>query len=1222
MTRLRLVVVAVLMGIMTVGLLFSPALHAQSKSTTASLSGTVTDPSGARVPKATVKLTNPEHGIIRADTTGPTGEFSFAFLVEGAYTLEASAPGFKTTRQAGIVLTAGDSVAENITLTIGATEQVSVNVSGPLLQTQDANISTELATKQIEELPLNFRNDLSFVTLDSAVNTQGYRQLLGGGGSEDTADQDYSFMNFGGGYFGTNLFLLEGGYDVAQGWGGVLYLPAPEDTEQVKLISYSFSAQYGFSTGNAINITTKAGTHDWHFVADEYLRNPDLDANLYFNNLEKIPRQGDHRNQFGVAGGGPLYIPGIYKQRNKTFFFANYEGLRLNGSGTVHLQVPTTAQLAGDFSAELGAQVGTDCAGNPIFAGEIYNPYTAYQPGGACGTHYIRLGYPGNKIGPATGTNVSAGLSGTNYIDSLANKFATGKYWPAPVNPGGGFNFNAAASAQTTSNEWGIRIDHNFNANDRIYGQFSNKHEGKVQTSAYYGDDIAGPYVFDPNNRMFGVLGYSHVFSPTFILTSELFFIRNPGGNVVQGYPFKPSSLGLPGILDTWSPQFPQIQFGNTFNPSYYAPLGATQNSGEANFPQNNGSLTIDVNKALKAHSVSVGYMGVWQTDDGGRLIPTVYNFTNPMTTGPDADISTEANAQPGDALASFFAGAGTAGLNGSNGGAGGTGYNAYPAPTYYMHGMYVQDDWKATHKLTLNLGFRYEIQMPPTARHNEQAYFDLNALNPISVAAGIPVYGEIVYNSSGNRFLYNKNLEDLAPRIGFAYNVLPKLVVRGGYGVYYARNFYGGNGPDPGYSTSTNWVSSPDGITVTTPMAMAFQPVGGVSPLVPVTGNALGGLTSVGQGPSVVNPHRPDPTTQQFSFGFQYAFTPNDVLDVNYVGSRGRHITLGGMNYGQLNPSYLSMGATLGTSAGTNPFAAPLKNLGLTPMGCSWTVAQSLMPYPEFCGQVSASDEPVGINNYNALQTSFKHRFGVGLIFTASYTFSKFLSDVAGPEEWGSTNGNTGGSGIRNFYDLRAEWSVDGEDIPQSLVLNYVYELPVGRGKKFGSGMNLVEDEILGGWQVTGITTAQSGFPMSIGPNGDSATVYGGNQHADFTGQPFRTGTCGKGTTTNPSIPVGSKYCFFNPAAFTSPANYTFGAVPRYLSNLRAPGYVDEDLGIQKWFKIGEKFRLQFGVQMFNAFNHPNFAIPDAGAGDPTMGEASSTQGARQMQGGLKLTY
>jgi hypothetical protein len=279
-------------------------------------------------------------------------------------------------------------------------------------------------------------------------------------------------------------------------------------------------------------------------------------------------------------------------------------------------------------------------------------------------------------------------------------------------------------------------------------------------------------------------------------------------------------------------------------------------------------------------------------------------------------------------------------------------------------------------------------------------------------------------------------------------------------------------------------------------------------------------------------------------------------------------------------------------------------------------------MPFPEFCGGVNASSEPIGINNYNALQASFKHRFSAGLLFTASYTFSKFLSDVGGPEEWGSINGDQGGAGIRNFYDLKADWSVDGTDIPESLVLNYVYELPVGRGKQFGGGMNRVADAVVGGWQVTGITSVQSGFPLSIGPNGNGASVYGGNQHADLTGAALKTGNCGKGTATNPSIPVGSKYCFFNPAAFKAPASYTFGSAPRYFSNLRAPGYVNQDLTLAKWFNLGEKFRMQFAVQMFNTFNHPNFGIPDSGVGDGTMGESSSTQGARQMQGVLKITY
>ena len=1197
LVRLRRRALVVLM--ITAGLVSPSLAHSQSKSITATLSGTVTDPSGARIPNATVKLTNPENGIVRTNTTTETGEFTFAFLPEGTYTVRVSAPGFRTTQQNGIVLTAGASFSVGITLTVGATQQVIVTSTAPLLQTQNANISTELTNQQINELPLNLRNVLSFATLDSAVNVQGDRQLLAAGGSEDTADQDYSFLNFGGGYFGTNLFLLEGGYDTSQDWGGVLYVPAPEDTDQVKVSSYSFSAEYGFSTGNAITITTKAGTRDFHFLADEYIRNQNLDSNLYFNNLAGTPRPDDHRNQFGIAGGGPLYIPGIYKQRDKTFFFANYEGLRLNGGLSYSAQVPTQAQLGGDFSSELTTtSLGTDCLGRTIYQGAIYNPYSLSTcPDGSV----IRNPYPGNII-PQTGVGA---------IDPLAKKFATGNYWPAPKNPGGGYNFNTTVSAPTTSNEWGIRIDHNINANNRIYGQFSNKHEGKVQTGAFYGpNDVAGPYVFDPNNRMFGVLGYSHVFSPTLILSGTLFFIRNPGGNVVQGYPFSPSSLGLPGLLDSWTPQFPQVEFGNTFSGSgFYAPLGATQNSGEATFPKTNESLSIDINKALKTQSISVGYMGVRQNDDGGRLTPTVFNFSNVMTAGPDPTHLSGEN--PGDALASFMVGAGNSG----NGSAGSTGFTAYPAPTYYLHGMYVQDDWKARRNLTLNLGFRYDVQTPTTARHNEQAYFDLHALNPISVTTGVPVYGEIVYNKPGDRGLWNINLHDFGPRIGFAYAVMPKLVIRGGYGIYYARNFYGGNGPNPGYSTSSVWTSSADGVHVTTPLAQAFQ-----SGLVPVTGNALAGLTQVGQSPSVVDRNRPDPMTQQFSFGFQFAFTPKDVLDINYVGSRGRHITLAGMNYGQLNPNYLSMGSKL-NSILPSPYTTALSNLGLPAPSCPYTVAQSLSPYPEFCGAVSAEDEPVGINNYNALQARFTHRFGQGLLFTASYTFSKFLSDVGGPEEWGSINGDQGGSGIRNYYDLKADWSVDGADIPQSLVLNYVYDLPFGRGKQFGGGMNVVENAAAGGWEVSGITTAQSGFPMSIGAGGNAASVFGGNQHADLTGQPLKSGHCG-GTLGVPDIPVGSKYCFFNPAAFAAPKDFTFGDAPRYFSNLRAPGYVDQDLTLAKWFDLKERLRLQIGVQMFNAFNHPNFDIPNSGVGSPTMGLSSSTQGARQMQGVLKLTY
>ena len=620
MNKIRFVGLAVSLAIMALDLPFIPTLHAQTLSSTAALSGTVSDPAGARVQKALVKLTNPEKGIARTFTSGPAGDFSFALLPAGTYTLEATATGFQTSRQTGIVLNAGDSLTENVQLTIGATEQVTVSESAARLQTEDANVGTEIASKQVEELPLNLRNVVGLVMLNSSVNNQTQQQVLAAGGAEDTADQDMSFLTFGGGFFGTTAFLLDGGWNVAGGWGGVVYVPAVDDTLEFKVTTNSFSAEYGWSTGNVVNMITRSGSSDFHFTLSEYLRNNDLDANTYFRNLSHLPITPDHRNQFAVAGGGPLYIPGVYKQRNKTFFFANYEGLRLNNAGTFSDNVPTTAQQGGDFSAQLGVQLsgaaGTDCLGRPVYAGEIYNPYTTRTiTGGPCGTgsHTIRDPYPGNKI-PS---------SGVGAIDALAAKFVAGNYWPTPKNSNGSYNFNVSGSQATSSNEYGIRIDHHFSPNTSMYGRYSRKLETKAGSPSYYGaSDVAGPEVYTPDNRYSIATGASHIFSSTFVMNGAVEYNRWTEGNDTQSFGFKSSTLGLPGIIDTYSPQFPQIGFPQPG----YAPLGATTGFGQASFANNVGNASIDLNKMHKAHSLSFGNMGAEIDIYGGRIAPTQFN--------------------------------------------------------------------------------------------------------------------------------------------------------------------------------------------------------------------------------------------------------------------------------------------------------------------------------------------------------------------------------------------------------------------------------------------------------------------------------------------------------------------------------------------------------------------------------------------------------------------
>jgi hypothetical protein len=309
-------------------------------------------------------------------------------------------------------------------------------------------------------------------------------------------------------------------------------------------------------------------------------------------------------------------------------------------------------------------------------------------------------------------------------------------------------------------------------------------------------------------------------------------------------------------------------------------------------------------------------------------------------------------------------------------------------------------------------------------------------------------------------------------------------------------------------------------------------------------------------------------------------------------------------------------MGTALNTLV-TNPFHGVVSSSSCGLDAATVPQAQLLLPYPEFCGGDGAGQEPIGDSNYNALQANFTHRERWGLSFMASYTYSKFLDNVGGPEEWGSINSGFGGIGtIRNFYDLGAEWGVDSTDIPHSLVLNYVYEIPVGKGKKFGSGMNSVENAIAGGWQISGISNFKKGFPLGIGNGGANPnSVWGGNQHATIvSGVDAKSGTCKNGDA------VGHGICWFNPAAFVQTPAFQFGGAPRYFSNLRAPGYVNTDLAIQKWFNIKEDFRLQFRAEMFNFANHANFTAPDPNIGDTTFGQVTNTQGARQVQLALKL--
>jgi len=1146
----------------------------QTLASTATFTGSVSDSSGARLANTNVVLSSPEKGVTRAFKTDAEGNFSFALLPAGTYSLSVSAAGFKTFKQEGIALEVGQSASQSVTLSIGASEQIEVNATAALLQTDNANVGADVSTKQITELPLNLRNVFNFVELNSSVNNLSQRQTISSGGQQGSADQDVSFFNFGGGYFGTTAFLLDGAWDASEGWGGVIYVPSPDNVQEFKVQQNTFTAQYGWSTGNVINVVTKSGGNALHGDVYDYLRNGALDANNYFNNLNGNRRPNSHRNQFGVAVGGPIYIPGIYRQRDKTFFFFNFEGHRDHNAGQYAGTVPIPTFRSGDFSALLGAQVGTDALCRPILAGQLYDPSSTHQVMATCGpntgsTVFIRDPIAGNNL-----------ANSTNGINSIGQALVN--YYPTALNNSLTNNWSASGLLADYSDEYSGRIDHNISDKTRLYGRYSYKKEYKDEEATFFGaSDPAGPGQRNPNNRWNIGVGLSQVFSPTFTMSVNLGGMKWVEGNDMQSKGFKASSLGLPSFIDTYSPQFPIITVAN------YLPEGPVAGAGQGAFPRSAASGSVDFVEVRGKHQLSFGYMAVATDENGGRFHFTPFNFNNLFTAGPDP---TSPTSGTGDSVASMMLGVPASGN---------TGIAISGVTRTWFHGLYLQDDWKATRKLTLNLGLRWEVQRPVTDRYNRQASFDYNAVNPISTAVGQNYKGELQFATSGQRGLFNTNYKNFAPRIGFAYQLMPKLVMRGGYGVFYPPS-YRGTGPAPGFSSDTPYVASNDGgLTPANTLSTAFS--GG---LIPVTGNTLGGLTNVGFSVTAVSRSRKMYYDQQWMYGFQYAPTSNDVLDVTYIGNHGVHVTASGLNLNQIDPKYFSTGNSL-LSQVPNPFFGTIASSGCSLDQPTIAQGQLLRPYPEFC-DINENQDPAGSSSYNALDVNYTHRVSNGLTLLASYTFSKFIDNVGGPENWASASANFS-ENIRNVYNLAAEKSVDATDTPHSFVLSYVYELPVGKGKKFGSGMNGVANAIVGNWQTSGALTLKEGFPLTVTSSGNGLNYFGAGQHPDVVGDYH--------------IANSSRNAWFNTSAFAVAPAWSLGNAPRYFSDLRAPGYRNWDVSIQKYFPFQERFRFQFRLDMFNILNHTNYYSPSTFMGG---GFGSITQAwtPRQMQAALKFYW
>jgi hypothetical protein len=1164
--------------LLAVGALSTLSTEGQIATTTASISGSISDPSGAVITNAVVTLASPQEGITRSFTSNSNGRYVFTQLPPSAYALTVKANGFKTYEQAGITLNAAQSATQDVVLTVGAaTQSVTIVADASQLNTDNSNIATDIPGNDITEFPLNTRNIYSLASLNASVNNTSEGQMLLGGGTNttDDADQDISFMNFAGGYFGSTAFMLDGAWNTDTEWGGVIFVPSVDAVQEFKVQNNSFTAQYGWSTGNVINVVTKSGTSSFHGDAWDFYQNEDLNAIPYFS----TSNQSLSRQEEGVGAGGPLYIPGIYKQREKTFIYGLFEHLSISSPTVDTYTVPDSNFRSGDFSEILGTTpVGTDGLGRSIYVGQIYDPRSGHQiTAGQADTKTASNPYGTGLIATQSGyiRNPIAGNNLANLAgyqpDAIGAKLLS--YYPTGTGTGLSNNLIVSGTAPAHSNEYTLRVDHNINDKSRAYFRYAYKEEFKTGAASDWGNNPAGPGNARPNNRWGMWAGYSYVFNPTFTmnLTSGVTIWHETSNN--QSFGFDPTTIGLPAYLKQNDPLFPQVTVGGQ------SPLGPGANDQQAVTNHGPiGTLSGDFIKVNGKHTLNFGATGMEQVFGQHPYYQDNLFFNGQFTSGPNP-LSGSGFAS-GSGVAEMLLGVIDSGTT--------AGYSDSPLESNHLIGEYLQDDWRPTRKLTLNLGLRYEIQTPYTYRHNAASIFNPDVLNPLSALVGRPLMGALQFLGPGNRYVYNPNWHNWAPRVGFSYEVVPKAVLHGGYGIFYPESVTSsGAGDQDGFSSATYSDVSLDGGVTPNPSISTSSPWGGV--YAQTTGNANGEFQQVGNGVGGVFRSRPSPYVQQWMFGVQWAVTHNDQLEVDYVGNRGVRM-IGSYNSHQLNPSYLSQGSNfLGGAAAANPFAAPLKALEssgtIAPSSCnldnaSVTNAQLLSPYPQYCG-VAQTDAPVGQSLYNALQVTYTHRLSKGLTALASYTYSKFLDNVEGNNGW-SYNGPTNwGVTPANNYNLAADKSVDAGDIPHALVASYIYQLPVGRGKAVGSGMSRVADAVVGGWELSGIATFKGGIPIGI--FGNDQPTYGGNPRPDVVG--------------NVHVSNPNKHEWFNTGAFQYAPYGSFGNAPRYFSDLRGPHYQNWDTALEKNWRFGETMRIQFRFETFNTFNHPNFYAPEAGA-------------------------
>jgi hypothetical protein len=1189
------------LGLLSLGFLVGMVLviSVAGQTTNGNIQGTVVDPQGAAIAGATVTGRNMDTGLTIAASTSSAGLFALQNLPPGRYAVTVEFAGMKKFMQEGITIGTNSTVGLDVKLQVGATtENVTVSADASQLETETSDIGANVPSSLVANLPLEvsgtIRNPVQFITL-----IPGFVGSVGNNPGSNSSDD---FKVNGG---------QEGGTDVLVD-GVSISLVSPntqwnkgvstEAVQEFKVLQSNFSPEFGESGDGIVNLTMKSGTNTLHGSAYDFLRNRVLDANSWSNNIQQLKKPIDTQNDFGFTVGGPVVLPHLYDGRNKTFFFFDYEGFRFQTGAYSLDSFPNADFRAGNFAAlchtGFTAGICNDRDSNNQVADQLYDPTT-------------HNAIPGDVLS-----------NDPNYTEStvMKNIFAL---LPAT---GTGLQNNLVdrSVSQTRANLWDLKIDQNISAKQRISFGFDYDNTNTGGTSAL--GPLFGSHT--PQNTRYARFGHNYVVSPT-VVNQFLFgfsrrFRAEISNSLGQGYPAK---IGLTGVRNT---TFPCIKWNGGFNYQ-------VNNCGDSEFADNVYQLNDSVSWVKGKHTFKFG----------GEVRMLQFNVRRLTTASGEFDFSsaeTSNGGTGGDPVASSLFGL----VNSST-----LNYGGFSGVRYKDFSFYGQDTYRVTSRLNLNYGLRYDVDVPATEAQNRFSAVDPNLPNP--GAGGI--LGAYTYFGSGTGRNGHKRPQDiykkaLGPRLGFAYSINDKTVLRGGYGIFYEPLKEGSFADQDSLGFFNKQTITPTNggpLQIDNPIPHLFPDLG---PFTPEGQNGSNGIIIV-----PANSGRPA-DIQSWNLDVQRQIAKNLSVSVAYVGSKGSHLPALNWAPNQVNPKYLGLGPELlmnvsCLSAGTcpNSIAAGVK---IPFTGFSGNINQALRPFPQY-GNFNLEDNSFtpdrsGSSTYHAMQLQVNKRMAQGLSFLVSYTVSKNITDAdsAGPGVSGfiGTNSFAG----QNSYNRAAEKSVSELDTPQSLVASFFYELPVGRGKPFLNKGGVV-DRVVGGWYFSGVGSYQSGQPTEVyqncsGTAGDvlfaSCSIYGTNARVNVI----------------PGVPQSNKEHFnfattpfFNPAAFalvnTAGAGpLAFGNERRSLDGARAWGGRNEDFTIGKRTRLfGEKANIDFRAEFFNIFNRHIFQQPGGAGGFATtlntpfqaagsdrkncpgplacgFGAVTSATGPRTIQFGLKIEY